>query len=336
MLEVSRVGVAESDDEIELSLELSIGGSYGKCEKPRQVMEGSLCRDKNNEMGVENAVPRAGFSLFSEACVSVGGEQLEGESTGSVSQAVDPNRKREIQALRRLEARRKREEKMRKSIVNFRGINAIDKVCLEAQQSQERAQDRKFREDENFLDDNSGRKKATLNVASCVTNEAVMKNDEGDLQNHGIMQMRGHQPQSQCVPLKNGCVYTYGSPSLSSGVVRKEEDEMKEKYMFQPVACGSFRPYLNGTRDIVRQNSGIGFDAGHFNSGISRIVNQKATSNGSLERSSSAISDYRSTSGKGKDAIFSDISCELCFFIYFMVLLVFFLLVSFVQSQVFK
>lgn len=35
-LEVSRVGILESDYKIELSLELSIGGSYGKFDKLKQ------------------------------------------------------------------------------------------------------------------------------------------------------------------------------------------------------------------------------------------------------------------------------------------------------------
>ncbi|CAI9107380.1 OLC1v1006718C1 [Oldenlandia corymbosa var. corymbosa] len=316
MLEVSRVGVAESDDEIELSLELSIGGRYGKCKKPRQqiIEESSSLRRENHEKAViENVViPRPVFPFPEASAIRVGGEfqveaGIETATTGSgiPESTVDQTRKREIQALRRLEARRKREVRMRKSAGWFRGItingngnnnnNCFDKVGLEAQKFQERAQDRKIREDESLLldDDTAHRKKDTLKV----TNFAV-KNDETAI-------------QGQCVPLKDGFSYqAYGAPpGYGGGGVRNEENEMKEKQqnkMFQPVACGSFRPYVNGNgnnnSEIVRQNSeATGQDSsGQNQSGIiTRIVNQNAASNGSLERSSSAVSDYRSTSGKG-------------------------------------
>lgn len=306
MLEVSRVGVAESDEEIELSLELSIGGSYGKA---KQVV-GSSC--KNDERVVENVVPRSGVS-FSEA------------DSGSGSEAVDPNRRREIQAVRRREARRKREEKLRKSAVNFKGIN--DKECLEAQalQLQSRAQDRNTREKESLVDNEPARKKDKILVASCLTNEAaedppdltVQHDQTGNInqgsekkaatfscqQNVGMLQMHGLYRRSQCMSLKNGSVYPCGAPCLGPGAVGKEGNGLKEKTMFQPVARGSFRPYLIGNGDMnTRHNSGTGCDSGQHSS-LSRIVNQKALSNGSLERSSSVISDYRSTSRKGKDTI---------------------------------
>ncbi|XP_027114387.2 uncharacterized protein [Coffea arabica] len=337
MLEVSGVGVGESEEEIELSLELSIGGSYaGKCEKTTALAEESLCKDE--ERGVENIiVPRSGFSSSDhrQAIVVVESDhhRVEGGRLRSgSSEAVDQNRNiREMQALRRREARKKREEKLRKSSVNCKGIINVanlDKVCLEAQQLQARAEDRAMKEKESVWDDHSnhclaGTRKEKNVVALVIDTEAMKDSNFSEKQGSdpkeaiascqqqnlvGVMQMpEGLYQQSQCGPLKkNGSVYRYGVACLGpSGVVAgNEEDEMmKEKSMFQPaLGCGSFRPYLNANVVLnMRHNSGRGCDSGHNSSGgiMSRIVNQKAVSNGSLDRSSSAISDYRSTSGKG-------------------------------------
>lgn len=97
----------EEDGE-ELSLELSIGGKYGKTEN---------LGDKN-------------------------GESILG--------------RREIQALKRQEARRKREEKVRK----WRGeMNDGDKLFLEEQKFQGRVGDREIREKDCILEGKSRRKK---------------------------------------------------------------------------------------------------------------------------------------------------------------------------------
>lgn len=330
------LGLGESEEEIELSLNLSIGGSYGgRCEKPKQLVEESLCKDE--ESGVEKAVPRS--SSFPEAFVVVGkGDQIQVEAresigSGGSSEAVDQNRKiREIQALRRREARRKREEKLRKSAANFKGIDVVnDKVRLEAQQLQARAQDREMKEEESASDYQNHEldgSKEEKNVAACVIdNDQAIKDSNfnkkqgsGPRETSDSCQQKNHiggvkipealfHQQSQCGPLKkNGSVYRYGMACLGPrGVVGKEENEMmKKKCMFQTaLACGSFRPYLNGNVVMnMRHNSGVGCDSGHNSGDISRIVNPNALSSSSLDRSSSAVSDYRSTSGKGKTATF--------------------------------
>ncbi|KAL3517836.1 hypothetical protein ACH5RR_020425 [Cinchona calisaya] len=251
-----------NDEEIELSLELSIGGSYGgKCEKPKQVVEESLCKDVNEK----NVVPRSGFS-FSEGAFVV--EKWDHQ------EAVGQYRKmREIQAVRRREARRKRDEKLRKSAtINSKGIiinlaNDHDKVCLEAQQLQTRAQDREMKEKEGL---------------SCIVidNEAVK--EESNL----ILKETNFSCQQ-----KNDSVY-HGNGVACFGL------EEKKSMFQQAAACGSLRPYdLNGNGDTnMRCNSGNNNGSSIISS---RIANQKALSNGSPDRSSSAISDYMSTSGKG-------------------------------------
>lgn len=118
----------------ELSLELSIGGKYGKAEDLKEKTSSTeFCGGKGAD-----CEGRSGF--VASRCYFPGVE------------AVDPWRRREIQALRRQEARRKREEKVRKS----RGVNGVgfveDKLFLEAQRFQTRARDREIREKDCFFE----------------------------------------------------------------------------------------------------------------------------------------------------------------------------------------
>ncbi|PIN14009.1 hypothetical protein CDL12_13356 [Handroanthus impetiginosus] len=129
----------ENGDEFELSLELSIGGSYGRS-------EGKI-GDKNNNIN-ENNYNNDGI-LRSDFCYGFGDEIL------------DLQRRKEIQAMKRQEARKKREEKLKKS----RGLNSNfveDGLCLEAQKFQGRVQDREIREKDGFSEE-LGRKKLENN-----------------------------------------------------------------------------------------------------------------------------------------------------------------------------
>lgn len=323
MLEVSRVGVTESDDEIELSLELSIGGSYRKFEKLKQVEDSG----KESDKGLKAILPRSGRLSFPETIV---GDQVDTES-GSGSEVVDSQRKREIQALRRQEARRKRGEKLRKSGSNSRGgtfinvglANAEDKMLLETQQLQARARDREMRENDALVDD-SARKEE-----KCVRNENGTTNiidSNFTFRNGTVTGSEDHDgsgtkppaavsflqngplrspcpPQLQCAPQKNGLAHPHHNHMVVSCLgpnLRKEEDiDTKGKNIIsQPVVnCGSFRPYPYGNGNL-KHDSGTGCDS-ERNSGKSGSEIPKVMSNGSPERTSSAVSDYRSTSGKG-------------------------------------
>lgn len=118
--------------EFELNLELSIG--CGKTENSNKLL-----LEENNV--VENS--RSNF--------------LAGDI--NVCESVDPQRRREIHALRRQEARRKREEKIKKS----RGQNGLfleeDKLFLEAQRLQGRVEERESRE-RDCVSEERDRKKA--------------------------------------------------------------------------------------------------------------------------------------------------------------------------------
>ncbi|KAL3649287.1 hypothetical protein CASFOL_005690 [Castilleja foliolosa] len=130
MLEVSKMEEGKSDD-FELSLELSIGG--GKYEKPEnsrgeKIMENSE-GPKNNNFGRSD---------------------LSGDGP------VDMQRRKEIQALRRQEARKKRGEKLKNLrkvgfLENVNNNNNNNKLLFDAQKCQARVEDRGIREKDGLL-----------------------------------------------------------------------------------------------------------------------------------------------------------------------------------------
>ncbi|KAL3725099.1 hypothetical protein ACJRO7_030158 [Eucalyptus globulus] len=114
MLEItgaSEVGSKEGKlEEVELDLDLSIGGSYGKSEKAREsakglALESALLSDGAFPGGADTGGARKDRPVSPELT----GSDLE--TGGSES---DPERKRAMQAMRRFEAKRKREEKRRR------------------------------------------------------------------------------------------------------------------------------------------------------------------------------------------------------------------------------
>lgn len=311
MLEVSRVGVTESDDEIELSLELSIGGRYKKLEKSLEEEENSGKENSGKKKGI--IVPRSGLSFPTTAIV---GDKVEtGSGSGSEVVVVEEDyysqrNKREIQALRRQEARKRREEKLRKSASNF--VNADDKMLLETQQLQSRGRDREMRENDALVEDKEH------NFAKCVGNEkngsSIIIKDSNFIftsRNNGWVSDRSQDHQGsgtkspvsflqnkvpyypqylECATRKNG----FAQPHRNHDMVSKDENggTKGKNVISQPV---NFRPYPNGNGNLKRggdseQNSG------KCGSEIPKVI----SSNGSPETTSSAVSDYRSTSGKGK------------------------------------
>ncbi|KAK4409182.1 hypothetical protein Sango_0499200 [Sesamum angolense] len=131
------------EDGFGLSLELSIGGSYGKSGNNPETIAGEPtdpCGEDDNGENSNNGVPGSDFSCA-------------GADNGC--EFADLQKRREIQAIRRQEARKKREEKLKKS----RGLNDVDdKLILEAQQFQARAKDREARERDGFSEDSAREK----------------------------------------------------------------------------------------------------------------------------------------------------------------------------------
>ncbi|KAF3435942.1 hypothetical protein FNV43_RR23034 [Rhamnella rubrinervis] len=114
MVEASEIGLKE--DEIELDLGLSIGGSFGKSEKLKPVF---LFDSGSN---VFDADLRENQTSFSRSCTSP--TPLE---PADQSAPLDPQTKREIHALRRQEAKKKQREK------RCRGRNSVSDNASEIQ-----------------------------------------------------------------------------------------------------------------------------------------------------------------------------------------------------------
>lgn len=264
----------EEEDEFELSLELSIGGCYGKSDNPKNV-EGKT-RDPSEENDKSDNSNNHGLSRSDFSC----GTKDVGAENGC--EFVDLQKRRGIQASRRREIRMKREEKLKKS----RGLNGggllEDKLILQAQQFQARVQDRETREKDGISED-SARKKEKNGTKKVVEDLNISLFTENKISGTEFasqqMQTQFLFPQVQYLPIGNGLAYPWVFPLWGPNVV---EGEKNEKNVFRPVA-----------NRIGSRNSSIGCDSGN------EPENQEALSNRSVERSSSVVSDHLSTSQKG-------------------------------------
>lgn len=246
MLEGCRVDAVEeggngNGNEIELSLELSIGGSYAKS---KNLMASGVRIDAD----------------FEETGRSLGG-------SGEFGVLFDPQAKREIQALRRQEARKKREEKLKKAI--RKGTNGYGSgsgsgdggsggVHCVADDSRVRARDREGEVRENG--------DGTMEPA-----RKREKNGDGiDGENKGSIPV---------VPVQftSGFVNFHGGMTCWGAIGVNEVKS--EKCVFQPTGCRSFRPY-QGNRNS-EQNGGK--------------EGTPANASVSPGRSSSVFSDYQSS-----------------------------------------
>ncbi|KAI3450833.1 hypothetical protein Pfo_007498 [Paulownia fortunei] len=281
MMEVLKVPVErEEEDEFELSLELSIGGSYGKSDNLKKIEGKTRDPSEENDKGENSSNHGVSRSDF------FGGKKDVGAENGC--EFVDLQKRREIQALRRQEARLKREEKLKKS----RGLNGgglvEDKLILEAQQFQARVRDRETREKDGNSED-SARKKEKNDTNEVVEDLNVSFFTENrtpgtDIKSQQMqMKLQCLFPQVQYLSIGNGFEYPCVVPSWGPNVV---EGQKNEENVVRPVAR------RNGNWNESR-NSKMDCDSGN------EPRNWAALSNGSLERSSSAVSNYQSTSQKG-------------------------------------
>ncbi|KAH1129083.1 hypothetical protein J1N35_000461 [Gossypium stocksii] len=233
------------EDEIELDLGLSIGGSFGKAQKLKPI--------KNESKPNNNTVADLGESV-----------------------AFDPQTKRELQALRRQEARKKREHKQQKRGTCHRngelhikddGANATE----ERECKKTKVQELPVNGNPNFS--------AELNSPLVCPVIPV--------------RVPCPYPQLQFVPLGNGFAYSCVNAVPCWGGVAGNE-----KGVVQPVAVavnGGF-PSLQTAQDL-RVNGGNGYYSEQNSSRDER--KRKTGSNGSPMYSSSTASDLQSSSNQG-------------------------------------
>ncbi|KAF8388452.1 hypothetical protein HHK36_027124 [Tetracentron sinense] len=301
--------VEMEENEVELSLGLSIGGSFRKPEKSIQIQQKLVpCLGKVNVDLKEDdqSLGRASESPIFNGVFSARAEFL------------DLQRKREIHALRRRETRKKREEKQQKKGI-CRGRNGgyvndcsmDDKMWLEEHdQFQARVRDREAKENENEEANRSERiskKEKTENggsAGSCVE-DSDSQNTNLILKNYQTLNQNPRSNQSayasppfplvQYVGFPNGIPFPYAMPcwALPGAAVCGGDD----KNVFRPVAFQSlwpFRPppYQNSNPNCSRscnseQNSSEG--------GTIKQAQSSPASSGSH----SAFSSYHSRSQEG-------------------------------------
>ncbi|KAL0459931.1 UNVERIFIED_CONTAM: Ninja-family protein AFP3 [Sesamum latifolium] len=222
------------DDGFELSLELSIGGSYGKSGNNPETIAEQTTEDGEEDKGENsnNGVPRSDFS---------------GAGADNGCEFADLQKKRESQAIRRQEARKKREEKLKKS----RGLNGVDdKLILEAQQFQARVKDREARERDGFSEDSAREKdrKETKKVGVQDLNISLFtenKNPGTDFTGPGI-ETQCLFSRVQFLPVRNGFACSHVVPSPGPDVIDGKKNEGKG---FLPVACRSSAGHGNSSMD---------------------------------------------------------------------------------------
>ncbi|XP_015892239.3 uncharacterized protein LOC107426548 [Ziziphus jujuba] len=268
MVEVSEIGLKE--DEIELDLGLSIGGSFRNSGKWKPVERESPSPFDSRTNGFD-ADLRENQTTFSRSSTST--TSLEAETT-----PLDPQTKREIHAFRRQEAKKKQQEKRCRGR-NSAAVQQQDHGNVEIQTEEERP--RKREKTESSVGSKNNAAKSVVNLSS----------SNGQTERYPVPEVQYHFPPMQFVPYENGLAYPYvmqcWAPSGGN-----------EKNVFQPVPCKGFRPF------VAHQNLGLSLPQ---NGGSDSDQNgrreegkcKKSTSNGSPVCSSSTISDHRSSSYEG-------------------------------------
>ncbi|KAL5562150.1 hypothetical protein UlMin_031897 [Ulmus minor] len=239
------------EDELELDLRLSIGGSFRNSpETRRPSMEFD---SKTNGFDLDLKETQTTTSRSSSSPAGPSGE-LE-------SPILDPLTKREIQALRRQEAKRKQQQK------RSRGRNSLP---LPDQTSDSPAEEQRERKREKKNGDGS-----EINAGNNVNSNSI---NGGPSVQFPIPAMQ--YPYPQPLQFVNGfsypCVMPYWTPAYPGG----------ERNVFQPVAIRGFRPFV--AHRSFGFNLPNGFDSRQNGADDSETI--KATSNSSPMCSSSTVS----------------------------------------------
>ncbi|KAJ4955933.1 hypothetical protein NE237_012716 [Protea cynaroides] len=320
------------ENDIELSLGLSLGGCFRKSEGIRQK---SVVSCAINGRSGENEVDlRSSVSLISAAPVfgenkevEIGGEVMdpqkkcggfrEEEEIQIEGEVLNMQRKRKIQALRRQEARQKRDEKQQKKRIVRGGRNGSylngnvpmrtdsmdEKMLSEAQEYQSRVQDQDSVENETNRSEQICKKaKVTDEEDQHDVNQTSKQCQRPNASSAFVPVVPMQQypfPHLQYVPFANGFAIPYSvpywtAPPPASAAVGDE------KNVFQPAACGAFRPFQAKNSIANQKSSGSSNSEQNGTKSIGlKQVQSSLCSSGSLGSCSSGISDYPSTSHQG-------------------------------------
>ncbi|KAH7862791.1 hypothetical protein Vadar_009589 [Vaccinium darrowii] len=262
-MDASSVGLEEEEDEeIELSLGLSIGRNFKK--SPKFEPETHKTANADVDLSRENQ---------------------------NVSEHVeDPQRKREVHALRRQEARKKREEKLRKRGLVFGSDFSDDNVGLEAQRVQLRARDREMRENEAKIEGREGKKRE-------ITEERGENSINGGQNlSQGSVPVVPYPPL-QFVPLANGFVYPCVNvvPCLGPAEIKCGKEKKNEGNVIRPFGCASLWPCQGSLSSGNLVIGGSDFERNGGRDG----GNRNAASNGSPVCVSPVVSENQSSSQQG-------------------------------------
>ena len=301
MAGVSDLDLGREEDNVELSLGLSIGGS-GFRKRPVWISASEIggIEEKDQRSVVGSTVDPA---LVFEAKGSSGGDFL------------DPKSKREMHALRRQEARKKMEEKQMKKkngngnghghgvfvskVVPARNGSVDDRSALEAQEMQCRVRDRAVKEAELCRMQRNCKKNGEICLSENSEQNPNPNPNSGVFGSFQVMPMQMQYPfhPVQFMPLANGHRYPYvmpcwaaaassaGKPSVAAPI--GGDDLKQDKNSVHPVACQSFRPFQVPNRNPNQSGK--------------QIPSCESDQNGgSMGSSSSAVSDNQSASLQGK------------------------------------
>lgn len=272
MVEVSEIGLKHEDDQDELDLGLSIGGSFKRSEKlkPMKKVYGFTVDSKPDGYHADVKENRPASSRSS---VSPGFSRD--------AEPVEARTKREMHALRRQEAKRKREEKQQQKRGTF--IPRNGESVNEFQMGEQPALKKDWRYD------------YASNVNMNDSDEHMRMLLQQHLRHNGLtnpMPLRAVSATAestsipvQYVPFTNG---GSGFPSLMPCWVPGGGT-------FEPSGCESFRPYKGS--QSPRRNLSNGSESDHDS--VKDGGNGKTASSGSPHCSSSALSEDHSSSRKG-------------------------------------
>lgn len=263
MVEISEIGVKE--EELELDLGLSIGGSFRKSEttsKPVERESGLLSFDSKTINGVNLDL----------------NEVLTTTTTASRSSSSPaPKTKREIHALRRQEAKKKQREKRSRGLKNSSPSSqdqSSNNTCLLVEE--QRASKREKTE---YGIVNVSQSNAEVNNNN---NNGNMNSSNGQtLPYHPFTAAQYPYAPLQFVPYTNGFAYPCVTPCWTQPTTPGGTDE---KNVFHPVPCRGFGPFLTG----------LGLSNGGQECEI-----RKTTSHRSPLSSSSTVLDHRGSSQEG-------------------------------------